>query len=73
MKKYSLLATASLFLTAAIWGLSYSAQAEAAKTMPTLSFVFLRYLIGSVMLLPGILVMRRPPDKSLQSAQWFCG
>ena len=73
MKKYDLLATASLFLIAAIWGLSYSAQAEAAKTMPALSFVFLRYLIGSVMLLPGIFIMRRPPDKSLATGGFLCG
>ena len=73
MKKYHLLATASLFLTAAIWGLSYSAQAEAGKTMPALSFVFLRYLIGSVMLLPGIFVMRRPPDRSLFTGGFLCG
>ena len=73
MKKYTLPATASLFLTAAIWGLSYSAQAEAAKTMPALSFVFLRYLIGSVMLLPGIFVMRRTPDKHLFTGGFLCG
>ena len=73
MKKHQLLATASLFLTAAIWGLSYSAQAEAGKTMPALSFVFLRYLIGSVMLLPGIFIMRRPPDKSLATGGFLCG
>ena len=73
MKKQQLLATASLFLTAAIWGLSYSAQAEAAKTMPALSFVFLRYLIGSVMLLPAIFIMRRPPDKHLATGGFLCG
>ena len=47
MDKVKILATASLFLTAAIWGLSYSAQSEAMKSMPALSFVFLRYLLGS--------------------------
>ena len=73
MKKHDLLATASLFLIAAIWGLSYSAQAEAAKTMPALSFVFLRYLIGSVMLLPVIFIMRRPPDKHLVTGGFLCG
>ena len=50
MKK-NIFATASLLLTAVIWGLSYSAQAEAMKTMSALFFVFLRYLIGSAMLL----------------------
>ena len=73
MKKSHLIATAALFLTAAIWGLSYSAQAEAAKTMPALSFVFLRYLIGSVMLLPPIFVLRRPPEKKLLAGGILCG
>ena len=73
MNKTSILATASLFLTAAIWGLSYSAQAEAMKTMPALSFVFLRYLLGSAMLVPGILVMRRKPCRNLVVGGIACG
>ena len=73
MKKIKILATAALFLTAAIWGLSYSDQAEAMKTMPALFFVFVRYLIGCAMLLPGILAMRKKPDKNLFTGGVLCG
>ena len=46
MKKSNLIATVFLILTAVIWGLSYSEQAEAMNSMPPLLFVFLRYLLG---------------------------
>ena len=39
MKKSGILATVSLLITAVIWGLSYSAQAEAMNTMKPLFFV----------------------------------
>ncbi len=55
MKKSNILAIAALFLTAAIWGLSYSAQAEAMKNIAPLSFVSLRYFLGVLVLLPLIL------------------
>ena len=54
MRKSNILATLALILTAAIWGLSYSAQAEAMKSMSPLFFVFVRYLIGCLVLLPVI-------------------
>ena len=73
MKNAKIPATASLFLTAVIWGLSYSAQAEAMKSMTALSFVFLRYLIGSVMLLPAIFILHRKPDKNLFKGGVLCG
>lgn len=73
MKKINILATASLLLTAAIWGLSYSAQSEAMKTMPPLFFVFLRYIIGTVMLLPVIFIMRKKPVKNLIPGGIACG
>ena len=73
MKKANIIATASLLLTALIWGLSYSAQAEAMNTMQPLYFVFVRYLIGSLMLLPAILVMRKKPDKHLIPGGIACG
>ena len=73
MKKIEILATASLFLTAVIWGLSYSAQAEAAKSMPALSFVFLRYLLGCAMLLPWILFKRKFPGGKLLAGGAVCG
>lgn len=73
MKKSNFPAIISLFLTAAIWGLSYSAQAEAAKTMTPLYFVFLRYLLGALMLLPAIFYMGKRPDRSLFSGGIICG
>ena len=73
MNKVKLLATASLFLTAVIWGLSYSAQAEAAKTMSALTFVFQRYLIGCAVLLPVILLRKKPFDRKLISGGIICG
>ena len=73
MKKANIIATESLLLTALIWGLSYSAQAEAMDTMQPLYFVFVRYLIGSLMLLPAIFVMRKKPDKHLIPGGIACG
>jgi len=73
MKKSNVLATVSLLLTAAIWGLSYSAQSEAMKSMPPLAFVFLRYVLGGAMLLPVILMMKKTPDKHLFSGGVLCG
>ena len=72
MKNAKIAATASLFLTAVIWGLSYSAQAEAMKSMTALPFVFLRYLIGSAMLLPA-LFLRKKPDANLFRGGVLCG
>ena len=73
MKKSSLIAIVSLLLTAAIWGLSYSAQAEAMKTMQPYFFVFWRYLIGGLILLPVILFNRKKPDKKLFTGGIACG
>ena len=73
MKKINILATGSLILTAAIWGLSYSAQSEAMKTMQPLYFVFLRYLIGTAMLLPAIFIMKKKPVKNLFLGGAACG
>lgn len=73
MKK-NIFATASLLLTAVIWGLSYSAQAEAMKTMSALFFVFLRYLIGSMMLLPWFFRKgKKLPDPKLLVGGAICG
>lgn len=73
MKTLNQLAVISLFLTAAIWGLSYSAQAQAMDTMSPLIFVFLRYLLGALMLVPAILHSRKKPDKSLIIGGILCG
>ena len=73
MKKSSLKATAALLLTAAIWGLSYSAQAEAMKTMQPYYFVFWRYLLGAAILLPAIFFGKKKPDKKLFAGGVICG
>lgn len=73
MRKSNLFAVTALVLTALIWGLSYSAQAEAMENMPPLIFVFLRYMIGSIMLLPGIIYFRKRPDKNLLFGGIACG
>lgn len=73
MKNLNQLAIILLFITAATWGLSYSAQAKAMDTMSPLMFVFLRYLLGSLMLVPAILFFRKRPDKKLVSGGIICG
>lgn len=73
MKKINIIATVSLMLTAVIWGLSYSAQAEAMKSMTPLYFVFWRYLIGCLVLLPVILVRKVRPGKKLVTGGVICG
>ena len=73
MKNSNIFAAVSLVITAAVWGLSYSAQAEAMNTMSPLYFVFLRYLLGTLMLLPVIFYFRKRPDKSLFTGGIACG
>ena len=73
MKNLNRLAIILLFVTAAIWGLSYSAQAKAMDTMSPLMFVFLRYLLGTLILVPAILFFRKRPDKKLISGGIICG
>lgn len=73
INKSNIIATASLFLTAAIWGLSYSAQSEAMETMQPLFFVFLRYLLGTAILLPAFFRKGSRPGKSLIIGGIACG
>ena len=73
MKKSNIVAIAALFLTAAIWGLSYSAQTDAMKNMEPLSFVSLRYVLGCLVLLPFILYKRKKIEKSLLTGGVICG
>ena len=73
MNKIKIAATASLFLTAAIWGLSYSAQAKAMESMPALTFVFLRYVIGSLLVLPALFFRGGRPDRKLICGGIACG
>lgn len=73
MKKSNLLAIAALFLTAAIWGLSYSAQSAAMNNITPLAFVSLRYVLGVLVLLPVILFKKIKIDKSLLKGGFLCG
>ena len=73
MKKSNILASASLVLTAVIWGLSYSVQADAMKSMQPLFFVFVRYMLGGLMLLPVIFLMKKKPEKQLFTGGIACG
>ena len=73
MKMSNIIAVLSLLLTAAIWGLSYSAQAEAMETMSPLFFVFVRYLLGAAMLLPCMFFGKKRPSKSLFLGGIICG
>ena len=73
MKRSNLLASISLFIVAIIWGLSYSAQSDAMNHMQPLFFVFLRYIIGTVVLLPVIFFERKRPDKTLFTGGIACG
>lgn len=74
MKLFHHIAIGSLFLTAAIWGLSYSMQAEAMNTMTPLVFIFLRYLLGTLILCPVIFFKRTKPfRKSLFTGGVICG
>lgn len=73
MKKSNFFASASLLFTAAIWGLSYSAQAKAMESMQPLFFVFLRYMLGTIMLLPPIFYFRKRPDRQLFIGGVLCG
>ena len=73
MNRYNILASAALVLTAVIWGLSYSAQADAMKSMQPLFFVFVRYMLGGLMLLPVIFLMKKKPEKQLFTVGIACG
>lgn len=73
MQRSNIRAVAALILVAAIWGLSYSAQAEAMDTMSPLFFVFGRYLLGTLLLLPFILFFRKKPSPHLLSGGIACG
>ena len=72
MRKSNIIATSALLFTAVIWGLSYSAQAEAMKSMQALSFVFLRYVIGAAILLPAFFTGKRL-NRKLLTGGIFCG
>lgn len=71
-----------LTLTALIWGTAFVAQNSAAEHVPTFIFIFLRYLIGSAVLLPVVFFSDRKKTKEQKKAEWgkttllggfFCG
>jgi drug/metabolite transporter (DMT)-like permease len=67
-------AIAALILTAILWGLSYSAQADAMNYLQPLVFVALRYLLGTFMLLIAIAFTRKKaPAKPVDKKQLFIG
>jgi len=69
-----IIATIALFLTALIWGVSYSAQAAANEFLQPLVFVCLRYLIGTVLvLIPAFAIHRKLPDRRLVTGGIACG
>lgn len=73
MEKSNLKAVSALILVSALWGLSYSAQAEAMKSMTPLFFVFWRYLLGTAVLLPVLFFIKKPLDKQLLTGGILCG
>ncbi len=48
----------ALFITAIIWGTAFVAQSEGMDYLGPFSFNAIRYLIGSIVLIPLILVLR---------------
>lgn len=62
MKKLSFRSAALLTLTAVIWGFAFSAQVVAAENgMGSFTFNGIRFLVGSLSLLPLILIFERKP------------
>ena len=61
----NIIALAALLLTAFLWGVSYSAQAEAMDHLSPLIFVSLRYFIGSFLLTVPILWRENRAGKSV--------
>ena len=65
MKKVSLKSSLLLFLAASIWGVAFVAQSVGMDYMGPFSFNGARFLLGSVVLLPLVLV-RRKKDREKQ-------
>jgi len=52
-------AAALLFLTSLIWGFAFIAQLEAGKTMGSLTFIGVRFVIGALSLIPVMLFFEK--------------
>ena len=59
----------ALFITAVIWGIAFVAQSAGMDYIGPFSFNAIRYGMGSIVLIPVIIVLRKlghPEDDSLQ-------
>ena len=63
MKKFSFKSSALLFLAAFIWGVAFVAQSVGMEYMGPFSFNGARFLMGSVVLMPFIVLKRRKNKK----------
>ncbi len=65
MKKQQLINSLLLLLTAIIWGVAFTAQSEAGKTIEAFTFTAVRSIIGGIVLLPVIAIFgkKQPADK----------
>ena len=52
-----------LFLAACIWGFAFAFQSQGMEHMGPMTFNGIRFLIGAVVLLPVILIFRKPEEK----------
>lgn len=52
-----------LFLAAGIWGFAFAFQSQGMEHMGPMTFNGIRFLIGAVVLLPVILIFRKPEEK----------
>ena len=59
MKKFSLKSSLLLFLAAFIWGVAFVAQSVGMDYMGPLTFNGARFLMGSLVLLPFVLIKRK--------------
>ena len=64
MKKFSLKSSLLLFLAAFIWGVAFVAQSVGMDYMGPLTFNGARFLMGSLVLLPFVLVRRKQNKKT---------
>ena len=55
MKKQKAISSALLVLTASIWGVAFVAQSVGMDYLEPLTFNFIRFLIGGVVLIPFLL------------------
>ncbi|MCR5278353.1 MAG: DMT family transporter [Lachnospiraceae bacterium] len=80
MKAKEIRSSILLVLTAAIWGVAFVAQSEGGDAVGPFSFNFVRFLIGSLVLVPVIkgldragLSVRRPETKEEKRNLWCHG